>query len=187
MYLPFPAGAIRLKSFWLAASLLVGLVSGQLFAVAFSLDWLTVGGLVALVMVIPGLIRPQIVSLPYRAFNKVSGIFAAQVTTMLLFLCFSIISIAAGKKESLLKLREPREFHSLWEPRIPPGMSDDNGTYGVSVIRSPHRSWASTFFRWAIDSGNWWMCALFPFLLLIWVLGKEQEMTTVPGSVYTLY
>ena len=187
MSLPFPAGTIRLKSFWLAVSLLVGLVSGQLFAVAFSLDGIIVGGLVALVMVIPGLIQPRIISWPYRAFNKASRIFGGQMTTVLLFVCFCIMSIAAGKKESLLKLGEPREFHSLWESRIPPGMSQENESYGVSVISSPHRSWASTFVRWAIDSGNWWMCALFPFLLLISVLAKEQEMTTVPGSVYTLY
>ena len=168
-------------------SLVIGLPAGSFYTRELSLDWLMVCGLMTFGLAIPGFIRPRVAMLPYRAFNRLAKILAHYAKEFLLLLVFFTMSIAGGKNSSFLKLIPPHDGSSLWVPKGQDTMSDDSLSYGDPPVLLPQRSWYSTFVWWAIRSGNWWMCALLPLLILIALFEKEQEVTTVPESVYTLY
>ncbi|WP_454062757.1 hypothetical protein [Candidatus Nitrospira salsa] len=187
--LPFPPGTVRLKCFWFVVSLLIGLSIGIFCQLAMALDWLLVSGWVVMVMFLPGLVWPDMTSFLYRVFNKSSRVFSQQAITLLVAVCFAIISVAVGRQASALRLASLPESHSLWQAKGSVALGDQtigNGN-GVSRLNTTHQSWGMNFLRWTLESGNWWMGALLPFLLLISIFGKDQEATVVSGSVYTLY
>lgn len=186
LYLPLPANTVRLKSFWLVQSLLIGLVAGYLLSIPFSLSWFTYGVVTAFCLAIPGLFQPELALIPYRGFNKLAGLFARYANELLLRLCFFTLYIAAGNNSSFLKLQH-NEFESMWVDKRQRAISDCGMQHGVSVMELPHRHWFSTFIRWAISSGNWWMCCLLPFLILIAAFEEDQVTPDIPDNIYTLY
>lgn len=187
MLLPFPANIFQLKSFWFVISLIIGLLLGYFFNILFSPIWFASSIFITFGIAMPGLIRPRIATIPYRAFNKSVRILTHCVNEWILIVCFFVVYIAGGKKGSFKKLDRPRESESLWIPRY----QDSSGihdTDNVVVMTKPtHRSWFFTFVRWAIKSGSWWMFCLLPHMILIAAFKKEKLQTTISENIYTLY
>jgi hypothetical protein len=184
--LPFPANFALLKSFWLVMSLASGFFMGSLmslFTTSFGLPLTVVG---TLVVAIPGLLQPQIASLPYRTWNKLGHTLAYHVQQWLLLLCFYLVFIAVGRAGSLLRLSRPRDTKSHWLSR-----ENQSAMYGsshsITIEQSPHRHWISLFLKWAIGTNNWWACCLLPFLLLCAAVESEREENTVSDGIYTLF
>ena len=187
MLLPFPANIFQLKGFWLVMSLIIGLLIGYFLNILFSPIWFVSSIFITFGIAVPGLIRPRVATMPYRAFNKLVRGFIRFTNECILLVCFFTIYIAGGKNSSFIKLVRPHESESLWVPRY----QDSSGIHGtnnvVVMTKSTHSSWLFTFVRWAIKSGNWWMFCLLPYMILIAVFKKEKLQTTISENIYTLY
>jgi hypothetical protein len=187
MSLPFPPNCILLKSFWLVMSAAGGVLIGALSSRLLPSLWpaLSVAGTVALA--VPGLLRPQIASLLYRAWHRLWRLFARQARGSLLLICYYLVFVAVGRTGSPLRLSRPSAATSLWVPWDTYEPSVRGGSRGVTVEGVPHRSWVPSLLVWAISTHNWWVCCLLPFLLLYAALASEQEQNTFPAGIYTLF
>ena len=186
--LPFPPGTFRLRSFWTVLCAMVAGVSGSLWYLALATSWIyaTLGIFVSLV--IPGLLYPRLVVWPYRAFNKLIKVFSHLTNVGLSLVCFLIISLAVGKKGARLRLSLPNEDRPLWVARAAQTHNTVGNMSGMSLMKIPYESWSSQFIRMALESGNWWLCALLPYLNVVNLLGNnDNSSTTVPSRIYTLY
>jgi hypothetical protein len=188
--LPFPPNHVWLKSFWLVMSAAGGILIGAvLFRLLVPL-WLAsaVAGTGAVVLAVPGLLWPQIASRPYRAWNKLGCIFARNARRWLLLICYYLVFVAVGRIGASLRLSRPVIAKSQWIPRHSYTPSTYGyGTRGVIVEESPYRRWISSFLAWATSTHNEWVCCLLPFLLLYAALESEQEESSFPIGIYTLF
>ncbi len=187
MLLPFPANSFQLSGFWLVMSVIIGLLIGYFLNILFSPIWFVSSLFITFGIAMPGLIRPRIATIPYRAFNKSVRALTYCVNEWSLIVCFLVVCTAGGKKGSLMKLARPHESESLWRPRCQ-SSSEIHGTNNPVVMPiSPNSSWLFTFVRWTIKSGNWWMFCLLPYMILIAAFKKEKLQTVISENIYTLY
>jgi hypothetical protein len=174
-------------SFGLVMSLVSGLLIGALLSLRISSGWFVVGIVVALMLSLPGLLWPQIVSIPYRAWNKLAYAFAHLARLWLTGVCFYIVFVAVGRLGSSLKLARLTADESLWVPRETRVPAAYGSLHGIIRAESSKRGWISAFVSWAMQSGNGWACCLLPFLMLLSVLEGEQEEGNLPTHTYTLF
>ena len=187
MYLPFPPGRATLKSFWLVMSVSLGLVSGYLVHMVFSSGFLVLWGLLTVIFAIPGVLRPEIASLPCRAFNKLVSVFAQYATEVLSLACFAVVCTAVGKKGHSLRLAKPTDAASLWVPQGEDAIGNDVKAHGASGMVFPRGNWVSILAGWAVHSGNWWMLSMLPYMFLISIFSKNKQTASPPAHIYTLY
>jgi hypothetical protein len=185
--LPLPATHTWLKSFWLVMSIAGGILIASISSQLLSPLWfmLVIGG--ALVLAAPGLWRPQIASLPYRAWNKLGRIFARSARGWLLLICYYLIFVAVGRTGSSLRLSRPAPTESQWLPRNTYTPSADDVSRGITMEMALRRRWAGSLLVWATTTRNWWVCCLLPFLLLYAALDSEREEQVFPVGIYTLF
>lgn len=182
-----PPDIHHLKSFWLILVGLCGLFLSALFYVGFGALWGGAVGATAVGFALLGFFFPHMTLFPYRAWNALARVFGRNVTQVLLFLCYSIIHVGVGRKQSDLLPVEISRYHSLW--RMQEGNSWPNrlsGFPGTSMSLN-QGSWNVQFVRWTMASGNWWMCSLLPCMVLIRLLAEDETSHVVSGNVYTLY
>ena len=187
LHLPFPPSIIRLKSFWLVVSVSTALLAACLVQILTSRSLPELWAVIAISLAIPVFLRPNIALVPYRAWNKLVNLAARCVAQVLLLMVFTIITIGVGRKVSCLHLEKPKDWSSMWIPKSPNDSRNLNTKGGVSTMNIPEGSVFAEAVRWAIQSGNWWMCSLVPCIALISALEKDQEMPEVSANVYTLY
>ncbi len=144
IYLPFPPTNIQLRSFWLVVSLMTGLATGVLLSPFASITWVAWGVPIAFALIVPGLLRPEIVSTPYRAFNKLARLYAHSISELLTLACFAIICVGAGNNASLLRLSRPSERRSFWVPRKASARGDHAKQNGVAALGLPQGSATSS-------------------------------------------
>jgi hypothetical protein len=184
---PYPPRRAWLTSFGLVMSLVGGLLIGALLSLRISPGWFIVGIVVALLLSLPGLLWPQTVSIPYRAWNKLAYAFAHLARLWLTGVCFYIVFVAVGRLGSSLKLDRSSADGSLWVSRETSVPVTYGSPHGIIRAKSSRRGWVSAFVSWALQSGNGWACCLLPFLLLLSVLEGEQEESVLPTHTYTLF
>jgi hypothetical protein len=185
--LPSP-NAVWLRSFWLVMSLSSGLLVGALVVRLFSPHWFTLGIMVGLVLAIPGLIRPQSVSIPYRAWNKLARLYTRYASNGLLLIWFYLVFGAVGHSESSsLRLARPLAAKSLWVPRGVQTVTSSHGSQQTTIEEAQHRSWISAFLMWATRTSNWWAYCLLPFFMLLAPLAREHEDSPAPVDIYPLF
>lgn len=182
--LPMPLDVHHVKSFWLVIVGLLGLVLGTLSPLAFGAGWAITVGAFLVVFAFLGFFFQKLAFYPYRAWNVLARVFGKYATKALLFLCYSIIHIGVGRKQSDLVPLEIDRYQSLW--RI------QEGNHGCQQLAgSPgtpmQASWNVQFVQWAMASGNWWMCSLLPCMALISLLAEAEPSNVVSANVYTLY
>jgi len=170
-------------SFWLVMSLAVGLLIAILLNVLSSRYWLTLGSMAVLLLAVPGLVKPEMVLLPYKIWNKLATIFAKSARFYLMAVCFYIVFTAVGRTGSSLRLSQAEGEDSMWTPW-------EAGSYrraqGVVLDGSTQKTWIPSVVEWTKPS-NWWVCCLLPFLFLISALDSQEEETGIVTSIYTLY
>lgn len=174
-----------LRSFWLALSIialvLIGVVS--LFHATRFLLWVAAVG----VLLIPGVICPQILAWPYRAWNKLARIYAGFGETLLLRICFFTVLVPTGWAGSSLRLDRPRSERSLWLPRQNVPEVAYQELHGSQGRRVQKQSWVSHYISWSRCSKQMWLLALLPFLLLLSWLRSGEEEPALPENIYTLF
>lgn len=185
--LPSPPRRAWLRSFWLVSSAASGVFVGLLSALLVAPVWFATGVILACVMAVPGLLWPQLVSRPYRVWNWMARSFARRARFVLMGLCYFVIFVAVGRAGSLLQLRRPSSNTSLWLPRGTLASSAYFHQYDAPAPELPQTGRLRAYLSWALGSGNAWAVCLVPFLLLLKPLQAEQEGSSFPTNIYTLF
>jgi hypothetical protein len=187
MSLPFPPNNAWLQSFWLVMSVAGGILIGVLSSRPLASPWFVSAAAGIVVLAVPGLLRPQIVSVPYRAWDTLGRIFARNARRWLLLIYYYLVFVAVGRAGASLSLSRPMATKSQWIPWQPHAPSV-HGARGVTVVEEAlRRNWVSSFLAWITKSHNWWICCLLPFLLLYAALESEREESSFPIGIYTLF
>jgi len=186
--LPFPPRRARLIIFWLAMSLGGGLAVATFCMLLLSRNGSAVGATAALILALPGLIRPQIAYMPYKAWNKLARLFGRGARFCLMAICFYLVCSAIRRTGPWLRLARPKPDESQWLPWGGYYSVDAKGRlHGIVVEDSIPEGWSRAFLT-SIDRLNrWWVYCLLPFFVLIRLLEGEDEQSDAPTSIYTLY
>jgi hypothetical protein len=188
MVLPqFPPRLAWLKGFWLVMSMIAGCLTAAVSSLLLGPYGLVLGIILIPALALPGILRPRMMSIPYRAWNKLAYMFAHYARLALTAICFYIIFIAVGRTGASLDLGRPPTGRSLWVDRQMAGMPMPDSRSGVVTEGDPPQGWVSTFLRWAAQTGNWWACCLLPFLMFLSVLENHQTAREFPADIYTLF
>lgn len=174
-----------LRAFWLVISSIFGLVAGVLAAVARrDPRLLGVAAPIASLLALPGLRRPELVQLPYRAWNRLGRYSADAASTGVAAVGFLLLRatsrIGGG---SATPPTSPPGF-SGWMVRRsqPPAAYVHQDTLAISDRRR------DAFDRYARQPGHEWAEALRPVIRLLAAIEKDnQHDDTPPTDVYTLY
>src|SRR5690606_30865855 len=102
-------------------------------------------------------------------------------------ICFYIVVVAVGQTGSSLALARSRTGTSCWVEHLPHATSTPDHVAAHNIETLPSRSWLKDFCIWATQRGHGWALCLLPFLLLLTLLGSEEEEQVFPGSIYTLF
>jgi hypothetical protein len=172
-----------LRAFCLATSGWVGLAVAAL--APFGLPGKVLSAAVVVVAAVAvAAVRPGAVVMPYRAWNKAARIYARGGRTVLLLLCYGVIT-SVGVLGSRLQLSRPAPNASLWYRQdglpLEAYASQDDRPGRVW----PKSQWTSLAL-WAVRSGNAWAVVLVPFLALIAVFDSSDRQEFPPG-IYTLF
>ena len=175
-----------LAAFWLATSLSVGMLIGMIGGLALSPRWLFFGLGAAVVMAVPGFLRPQIAAFPYRAWNKLAREFSRGARHWLTGICYYVILVAVGQTKSSIKLMRPTPQESFWVARL--GRTVEHTPhFDGSAGEPPRRGWIRPYASWAVQSGNAWALGLLPFVVLLSALEVDQQENPLPADIYTLF
>jgi len=187
--LPSSPTTVWLRSFWLVMSLSSGLLVGALSALLFSFPWYALGIVVALGLALPGLLRPQRASMPYRAWNTLAHIYIRYAYNGLLLIWFYIVFMAVGHSGApSLRLAHPLAAESLWVLRGVEAVTSSHGSHHTTIEEALHRSWVSAFLAWATRTSNWWAYCLLPFFMLLAPLVRElDDDSPFPVDIYPLF
>ena len=175
-----------LRSFWLVLTVPGGILIAAILAFVVSAQWGVVAVLFAVIAAISGLVRPQIVAVPYQAWNSISKRYARVARTVTKAVCFYVVLTAVGLAGSTHGRCRPRPGESLWKPS--PHLLDEVylHPHDARTTTSPCESWVRTYLSWARDSGNVWAVCLVPYLALLAKLEDEQQ-SSLSTQTYTLF
>jgi hypothetical protein len=180
--LPTPARHHWLVAFWLVLSLVIGVLFAVLRSLLLSPGSIVSAAVLILVLAAPGLFRPQLALLPYRAWNKLARLALQGFHEVLLRACFYTVFVAArwgGFVDSNLGLARSDSEESMWFAR------EKTGPAAFIVPRDIGRF--AEFVSWARLSGNLWAIALLPSMLLLSLLDTDRRQQKLPDNIYTLF
>lgn len=182
-----PPGPRRkwLMSFWLAIALASGATVGAIVAFLIAPRWFGLGGIVTLVMAIPGVRRPELASKSYQKWRRWTRGYCHVVTVALTGICFCTVLLSGRLAGSSLRLARPRTARTMWVPRktmATTAYDQDNRASRAS----PRSGWIGTYLSWTARSGQIWAAGLLPFLILLDIVEPGQEKTA-PPNIYTLF
>jgi hypothetical protein len=183
----FPPRRAWLRSFWIAISLVSGLMVSILCALLISPHWFASGAAFAVAVAVPGLLQPQIASLPYRAWNKLARAFVRVARFWVTGVCFYIICVTVGLSGSHARLAQPTSNESLWVARRISTSTTYNHKYDGASQEFAQKGWIRAYFAWAVGSGNFWAVCLLPFLMLLAALENDDNRSPVAANIYTLF
>jgi hypothetical protein len=179
--LPFPPRRTSLWAFWTALSLSAGALVTVLLAITLGWAWTATGPAVATGLVFSGWMWPQIIKFFYRAWNKLAREFARFARFWVLAVFYYVVFTPVAWSGSLFRVAMPKPGESLW-------MKHQTLSMEAHLQPSSTRSWISAYLSWCGGAQNLWGVWLVPFLLLLSLLGTdEQHKDSVPSNIYTLY
>lgn len=181
MILPLPASLSWLLGFLFAACAVLMLLGALPIALLASPRWgLAIGILISLLAVV-GVLKPETLNAPYRAWNALAKGYAALAREWTLRACFLALLAVSLARPRAAFFRHPA-LPSLWERRRTAGVE----TCGRGAAGTIGGSRAIDYWRWARRTGNGWAACLLPFVLLLALL-DEEERSALPDKLYTLY
>ncbi|MGH7264020.1 MAG: hypothetical protein ACREMB_04080 [Candidatus Rokuibacteriota bacterium] len=185
--MPTPPRRAWLRSFWLVLWLGVGLLVASVVALVAS-PARSVWALIAIpVLVVPGLVRPELAAAPYSAWNAAARLFCRGASVLVRGICFYLVITAVGRTGSALALGRPGSADSLWVSRRTPKTLRYLLQYEAGTARPPRGGWIRAYLGWALDSGNGWAVCLLPFFALLSVFESGRPDSATPAQNYTLY
>jgi hypothetical protein len=190
LLLPTPIGRSRLRSFWLLVSVLAGALLGCLVAVASALSLTTVSvaaGTCALVLALPGLLRPYTVQWAYRGWNFAARRLAGYAERYLTFVCFATVMVSSSLGSPTRTFEHSPSRSSMWFSRgtqTPSTYAEQHNAGGASTGEG---RWTVDFRTWARASGHPAAVMLLPFLALLRHAGGDRVDRPTNSNIYTLY
>lgn len=174
------------RGFWLAMSLAVGMLIGALLWRLSPAQRVIAALITTGVTATPGLVRPRLVVLPLRAWNRLARLFGRAATTWLTGVCFYIVVRAAGGMGSSLRLSHAAAGESLWTPwQHAPG-EVGGAAEGIVPANALGDGWTGLA-AWARRSRNPWVWCLLPFLVILATFETTGDVEAPPPGIYTLY
>lgn len=188
MTLPNSPNRIWLLSFWLAMSLLLGLIIGVLFWTLISPGWSVLGAVFALMLALGGVMRPPAITRPYSVWNSLADHFAHFARKWVTRVCFYTVFLGVGYTGTAIETARPTsDTISFWVRRetLPPSVYAIQ--HKTTEAGATQRSWIFSYLSWAVGSkSNLWACFLLPFFIVLRALDVEEE-NSFPSNIYTLY
>jgi hypothetical protein len=167
----FPPRRAWLRAFWTALSLSAGVLFSALLAITWGWAWIAAAPAIAAGLVFPGWMWPRIIEYPYRAWNKLAREFVRFARFWVLAVSYYVIFIPVSWKGALFRVAAPKPGESLWM---------EHQTLSPEARSSTHG-------RITGGDRNHWTVWLIPFLLLLSMLGTDEQKGSVPSNIYTLY
>ena len=181
-----PSHPVCLRGF----SILIGAFGALLIGACLFLSGiqspLGLGAASGFVLSLPGLLRPKLLSWPYRAWNKLAVEFARWASLLVMTVLFYVVFVAVGRSGSALGLDRPASNESLWKPRRTLAPDAYKAQYPQPSRASSEDGFIFPFFSWATQTGNLWARFLLPYILLLSALGSVEEQE-LPTDIYTLF
>ena len=175
-----------LLAFWLAFSLVLGLIIG-------TASWYLAGGLVGtLTFVVAtvalgtlGVVRPRIAAVPYSYWNRLARKYAVIAQGIVMRVCYWTALLFARGDGTALEINGEHVPESLWVERgtLEPAAY---GSLCADSSGSPRRSWVGETAAWALRSRQPWVVLLLPYLGIVRALDVRREVKA-PSGIYTLY
>jgi hypothetical protein len=187
--LPTPIGRTQLRVFWSQVSLVVGLLLGLLLlgldGVPRTTAWLAALS-TALIVALPGLLRPYLVQWPYRGWNYGARRVAGYLERYVTFVCFVTVMVTWSLGSPARTFERSPDRRSMWFPRG----TQPASTYVSTDARSAppeQSSWSDDFRRWARSAGHPSAVVLLPFMRLLRTVADERADAPTSSNIYTLY
>jgi hypothetical protein len=187
--LPTPIGRAQLRVFWcqlaIVVGLLVGLVLLGLDGVARSTAWFAALS-TALIVALPGLIRPYLVQWAYRGWNFGARRVAGYIERYVTFVCFATVMVTSSIGSPARTFERSPERGSMWFTRG----TQPASTYVSTDARSAppkQSSWSEDFSRWARSAGHPSAVVFLPFMRLLRTVADERADAPTSSNIYTLY
>lgn len=190
MLLPIRSNLALLRSFWIVLSLGAGLIAGFVAWIPFGVSIgasVIAAGIAALTVMLPGLLFPYEIVLPYRGWNWMVRKFSDLAIRYVTGVCFGtvgfVLSLGSPSQRFELSSKEP----SMWRSR-----GTQTAEAHLSQYREPLQPtgshWTGPTRSWMRTTGPNLAWTLLPFLMLIRALhtGRDKK-EGAPANVYTLY
>lgn len=191
LLLQMPVNRGALRAFWLLLSFAMGLISLVVLALFGVADLgariVTAVGVAALIAT-PGLVRPDLAWLPYRAWNWSARQFGMHAVRYVTAVCFFVVMPILRRTTGPRRFITASDEASMWLARgtQPSGMYASQ--YHDTGVDLSDGSWIRPLRAWVRASGHRAALALVPFLVLVKVLHPEQaKVQPVSRNIYTLY
>lgn len=182
MILPQQPNLTWLFSFWIGLNVLLTILGVALISVFMSPVW----SLAILVLVggigVAGLVKPQVISRPYRVWNNIANKYAEFIRAYILRICFFTVFLGLSRTKSDIRVARAENSASYWEPSYASGME----TCVHTTEKHTGSRWVSQYTSWSYRSGNLWACSLLPFIFLLMML-EAEEADSLSDKLYTLF
>ena len=175
-----------LTSFWVVLCALAGAGVGALLSICVGPRWFAGGIALAVILALPGVLRPGAVAVVYDLWNRLAHIVARVVRLVITAVCFFGIFVVVGRAGSSLRLTRPTSPGSLWVPRGTTAESRFLHPHEITGHQRPPAGWVRTYVAWAVRSRHWWALTLLPFLWLRNYFAHETDRI-FPANIYTLF
>jgi hypothetical protein len=185
--LPNPNRRAWRRGFWLTLALGLGVAAGSLLWGLAPPQRVAAAVLTMGIAAVPGLLRPRLASLPFRAWNKLARVLSRVATAWVTAVCFYIVVPAIGRARSSLRLGSTGHGESLWTPWPHGPASGGESAEGIARADTSPNGWARDFTAWARRSRNPWAWYFMPFLLVLAAFEPPPNVEAPPPGIYTLY
>ena len=182
MILPYGPRRAWIQSFAFVAGVLLGLTAPLLRFFGLHGVAVAIGGL-GLAVILVGQLRPRVLMLPYRAWNKIARLLAGLTRRVLLFLIFHLIFRSVGwVGRDQLQIRPPApDEKTMWSPyRL---------DTPIPHVETSTAGWVRRFIKWGARPGApMWTLCLLPFLVILSAMERDdQAASSLSADIYTLY
>ena len=186
LLLPSSPRHATLISFWLVISCLSGLLFGVISSLLLSWIWFASGLISGVMLVILGLVRPKLLTVPYRAWNGFVRLYSRFAGLVVLSVYFYVTFVALGRVKARLVLERPQSGNSMWTARRTLTPEAYALQYDGTTTALGHGHGFRDYLSWAVNSGNFWLVFLLPFQLLVALhLGEQKRLPD--NHIYTLF
>jgi hypothetical protein len=187
IFLPDSPNRLRLLSFWISLVFLLGIVVGIPLLLTSQhyliIPWI----LILVILIVVGFKNTALVSGIYRVWNNLAHAYGSLALYSITGICFYVILLITGRAGSILRIsREETKGKSHWKPRETLHNDSYDSMYNSLSKNVNDRGAIRSLFDWSMETKNYWVICLIPFLLLIRVL-ETEEHKEFPSNIYTLY
>jgi len=186
LLLPSRPRRATLISFWLVISCLTGLLLGVISSLLLSWSWFASGVIPGGMLLILGLVWPNVLPIPYRAWNRFVRLYSRFAGLVVLSVYFYVTFVALGRVKARLVLERPQSGNSMWTARRTLTPEAYALQYDGTTTALGHGHGFRDYLSWAVNSGNLWLVFLLPFHLLVGLHLAEQKRLP-DNHIYTLF